>query len=685
MNPKYFSSKEFKKLREEINEEIKRRGTYSWWNPLVPPTVGQDRTSPLVTPPESPEMKITDRTYTINTPSSESIEETKNIHFPLIGDNPANGRNDSSSKLEIEEIKNLLVGLAKILNIDLYYGREEEPGLPFRDPNKIEEALKKAQSDILNEEKTTDNSDGAYEDPNGGLNKESDEFPIEGHVGRYKEENGKYVMEAGESNGEEGVPNEEFFFDDYKPFNTKPGEVVDRSWNEESSKKKVIEEIPPSSTYGMNPRNPEAGTSFRSRPVQQGVPGSCRLQCTGLCYTTCHSECSESCATTCHQRCGEACTANCGNICTGCTTLCMYTCKTCCRDRAGYSCIKAGVTPNSKGSHSCEDSCSYSCRFYPNRSATCTDAGCKQLCFNSCLYSCEATCSKSCIDNPSEHSSFTKGIGRGCRSECSADCVSTCFTVCVGECVHSCFGCCKTSCWDNCNIQCSTICGQGCAASCVNGEKGTCGKNNCTALCSKNCNTSCFSSSCRTQCGIDGTSSCSSCCRMSCTESSCTAVCENACYSQCSSCAFNCSHSCLDHCKGTCGGCCNYNCDNYCDMQCQLDCTSYCMHSCNNECSSCSNLCYSCVGKCIGQCSVRCSGQCSHCSNNCSFHCDTSCHKICMMTCDRSCKNHCSNQCSNIADSTSIMHNIKPTNPTYHTPNPSNTKEEIEALKIIKR
>ena len=179
MNPRYFSSKEFKKLREEINEEIKRRGSYSWWGPLVPPQVGEDKTAPLVTPNESPDMKLTDKTYTINTPSLESIEETKNIHFPLIGDNPSNGRNDSSSKVEIEEIKNLLVGLAKILNIDLYYGRNEEVGLPFRDPNKIEEALRKAQSDILNEEKNVNNSNGEYEDPNGGIkDKENTEWTI---------------------------------------------------------------------------------------------------------------------------------------------------------------------------------------------------------------------------------------------------------------------------------------------------------------------------------------------------------------------------------------------------------------------------------------------------------------------------------------------------------------------------
>ena len=89
-------------------------------------------------------------------------------------------------------------------------------------------------------------------------------------------------------------------------------------------------------------------------------------------------------------------------------------------------------------------------------------------------------------------------------------------------------------------------------------------------------------------------------------------------------------------------------------------------------------------GVLVHNCSVRCSGQCSHCSLSCSFHCDTSCHKACSMNCQDLCKDSCSSNCSTLIVSDTSLGKVKPTNPTYHTPNPSNTKEEIEALKVIK-
>lgn len=702
MNPKLFLNKDFIKIREEINREIKRRGTFRWWDPLVPPEVGQDRTPPLVIPREEPEQLLTDKTYVINTPSKEALEKTKNIHFDAIGDSLADGR-DSSSKVTVDELRNMLVGLSKITDINMYYGRDEEPGLAFRDPNNIKEAVEKAKAAPLNVPLHESPLSPTKRDPNDGIKNEMNPaYPVMNSTVTYPMENGKYVMPSGESDGEEGIPSETNFFDDYKPFSPHISEVVDRSWrNEGRNRNETISRTEggvSSSTYGTGPRNPSTGNPYRSRDVYGGVPNSCTAACTGTCYMTCDNACSESCTTTCWNRCGNACTNTCGNVCTGCTTLCYNTCKTKCEETAGYSCLHAGFIPGRGNPYIC-DGCSYTCRFYPNKSALCTDSGCVSMCINTCLYGCISSCTGGCIDNASENTSYTSGRGRGCMNNCTINCIGDCQGVCVSMCVHSCWNTCKASCHDNCTWGCETNCGTGCATTCINGctnncsslssnRPSQCGTAGCTSTCKHDCNNNCVGNGCRSMCGTEGGTSCSANCRMSCANASCAAMCENACVSQCSTCVNSCGFNCGNHCYSNCGNECATNCSNDCRQSCQLDCVGMCMFSCMNECSGCSNLCYSCVGMCIGTCSVKCEYGCSSCSNNCSWWCDGSCNRACYGSCEDRCISTCSGSCSTLVQSYTSSGlsgpRIPPTSQGYIVSNPTNRVEERESLKIIR-
>ena len=57
MNRDLYSNTEFTDLKRRLNQEIQRRGTYSWWDPLTLPSVGEDRTPPLTLPDEGSRMQ----------------------------------------------------------------------------------------------------------------------------------------------------------------------------------------------------------------------------------------------------------------------------------------------------------------------------------------------------------------------------------------------------------------------------------------------------------------------------------------------------------------------------------------------------------------------------------------------------------------------------------------------------
>lgn len=533
MNDKLYSKNEFDGIRDRLNAEIKRRGTYKWWDPLVPPTVGIERTS-----------DVTDKTYTINNPSTGSTEPTRNIEYDSHGQNPVQDNHTSSTRLDSDELQNYLVGLAKMHDIDLFYGRDEVAGIAFRDPEDIQTKLEDAENDIIRVPLST--SFQKY-DPNNGITNQQYSgyglYPI-GATGKFVTTGPVYP--SGESDGEEILPShtgpdETNFYDDYgalpgndnyHPYNPYVSPVSHRYIKNQDNKR--VETITDQVTggqnsirFGTNPRNPNKGNAYPSRQVFGGTIGLCHVACTGLCYLTCDSECSESCQTTCWNRCGNACYSACKNVCTGCNTLCYDTCRTKCSNTGGLSCLNVGAetvvintTGNPTGcSNSCGQTassaqientlasttykctgCSYTCQFYPNKKTTCWDSVCSTLCFTTCNIYCSTTCYGGCISNDNQHNGgYKSGKGQSCREGCVADCTGTCSGVCEGQCTTACFTTCNNICYDNCSSTCSTSCG-GCDTGCRTGCSGCDG---CTGTCSGSCSGTCSgcSSTCTATCG----------------------------------------------------------------------------------------------------------------------------------------------------------------------------------------
>lgn len=754
MNDKYYSNIEFSELINKINNEMNRRSTYRWWDPFSTPSVGQDRTPPLSIPVNGSSepiiVQVTKETYTVNNPSIGSIEPTRNIRYPAHGDIPAGLRptsvyqgdapNTSAAELNADELRNMLVGLSKIQDINLFYGRDEIPYLAFRDPTGIENVVNDAASSILNALLHESDIAATKNDPNGGImDRKHPDYPQIQPV-TYPTENGKYVMPSGEYDGEEikknmGLgPNN--FYDDYgaepgnsnfHPINKHISEQVRRDWHDQDNQRNdihtfIVEGGKPSSRFGPNPRNPQMGDQYASKPVYGGKQGSCQGQCSGLCYTTCDNECSESCTVTCWNRCGNGCSSSCGNSCTSCSGQCMTSCKTKCENITGYSCLKAGAktvkimtTGGTNGIpaqntisytlHTCSG-CSYSCQFYPNKKTECWDSGCMGECFISCSSACSSSCFGGCIDNAASGiGGYKSGKGRGCSAGCTLNCIGDCSGVCSGFCISTCFGSCKTSCNDNCTWTCMTECGDGCRTGCTNGCTGcteTCAggcrdkasSNACTGCssvggckteCMTDCSKSCMGKGCRSICGVESAGACSSNCRLSCMATSCTAMCSNACSDQCTTCVNNCGNQC-----GACSSLCSTGCESACNIVCSQNCANSCddncVHSCSEECGACSSLCFSCTGLCIGVCSVKCENGCSSCANQCSFWCDTSCNRACMGNCSTYCITGCVGSCATRL--TSDTHNTSgpdrpPTSDGYQYPNPKNRWEERESFKLV--
>ena len=154
MNKNLYSNMEFNEIKKRINKEIQRRATYSWWDPLTEPKIGNDKSTPMNIP--DMEISVDEKTYTINTPSKGSIEETRNIKRPIHGDSPGGTPdfltsvpNTSAGRFDVDEMRNFLVGLSKINDINLFYGRDEVAGTAFRNPQGIEDLLERAEQDEL--------------------------------------------------------------------------------------------------------------------------------------------------------------------------------------------------------------------------------------------------------------------------------------------------------------------------------------------------------------------------------------------------------------------------------------------------------------------------------------------------------------------------------------------------------
>ena len=692
MNDKFYSNKEFTDIKERINAEIKRRGGFKWLNPLSEPKVGQDRTAPKTAGMDGTPIDVDDLTYTINNPSEGSWAPTKNIHYPKNGDNPAGAEpkfvsaepNTSAAHFTVDEIRNFLVGLSNISEMDKFYGVDEEAGLAYRDPKAIEELLSRAENDKLHEKATTIKKP----DPNGYLEyQKSKHYPRYDREAMFSIEDGIAMLPSGECDGDELESYDDLgpnnFFDDYgapegdgdfHPYNRALTPVVHRDVITQDDDRKTRRTVMirggrRSSDFGPNPRNPEEGDPYPSYPAYQGVATSCNNVCTGLCNVSCDDVCTESCTVTCTMRCGNACTASCGNVCTGCSSMCYNTCKTKCENSTGYACVKAGAKAVKLTDDGIEvqtvscSGCSYSCQFYPNKKTTCWDSGCMGECFTSCNSGCMDSCNGTCMGD-------TEGSGSSCTASCTVDCDGSCEGVCSGECISTCFSSCTQQCTDNCEYFCSTDCGAGCASSCMQkclGCTSTCDgscsggtdskscagcgyRGGCTSTCASSCEDSCFNKGCRSMCGINDTNACDTNCRMNCSGSSCTAMCEDACTSQCSSCTNTCGSSCGQSCESSCSNSCDDKCSRMCTEACKNSCSNNCVQSCTEECGGCSSLCYSCVGMCIGVCSVKCESGCSSCANNCSFWCDTQCNQECFANCNTFCLSSCSSSCVSKVD-----------------------------------
>ena len=750
MNEKFYSNTELIEIKNRLNTEIKRRGTFRYLDPLTTPSVGEDKSSPLSLPDIGERILVDDRTYTINNPSTGSLEPTRNAHYPAQGENPAGQLpdkkssvpNTSAAQLNVDEMRNMLIGLAKMKDVNLFYGRDEVKYTAFRDPNGIEDALIAAEQSILNKPLHESDCSPTKNDPNGGFQHKHDNFPNEKLDVTYPmNENGEYVMPSGEYDGEELLTHEAVgpnnFYDDYgakpgdtdfHPYNRYNSPIVNRDWYDHDNNRntiitKVREGGVSSKRFGTNPRNPQQGNEYRSRPVYGGVITNCQNACTGLCYVSCDNQCSESCNTTCWSRCGNACTATCGNVCTGCTTMCFSSCKTKCENNTGYSCLKAGAkaikittTGGKNGvearnkievtTYSC-DGCSYSCQFYPNKKTECWDSGCMGKCFTSCSSSCSTSCYGGCIDNTAEETgAYRTGKGRGCDTGCTLNCIGSCEGVCEGYCVQTCWHACKQKCSDNCSWKCTTSCGTDCASSCkescsgcteecTGSCKGQTESISCTgcsmeagcmATCQNDCNSNCVGWGCRSVCGTEGGGSCEANCRMNCSGTSCTSLCSDACNDRCTTCVNSCGWQC-GMCSSQCSTGCSKKCNISCNAACEHSCESNCVNSCSEDCGGCSDLCYSCVGMCIGVCSVKCESGCSSCSNNCGWWCDSSCNQACFANCNDMCMQTCMGSCISFLESATTFTSGPDRDPTsvgYIYPHPVNRWQERESFKITK-
>ena len=750
MNRDFYSNIEFTDLKERINREIKRRGTFRWLDPLTTPSVGEDKSSPLSLPDIGDRILVDDKTYTVNNPSTGSIEPTRNIHYPVQGENPGGQNpdrkssvpNTSAAQLNVDEIRNLLVGLAKMQDINLFYGRDEIEHLAFRDPKGIEDAIIAAENATLNRPLAWSDCSPTKNDPNGGTtNGKNDNYPNETLKVTYPVENGKYVMPSGEYDGEEVLtyqglgPNN--FYDDYgakpgdsnyHPYNRYISELVNRDWHDHDNyRNEVVTKIREggisSKRFGQNPRNPQQGNEYRSRPVYGGVITNCNNICTGLCYVSCDNECSESCNSTCWSRCGNACTSSCGNVCTGCSTLCYSSCKTKCENKTGYACLKAGakaIKITTSGGingepavnkiyieyHTCMG-CSYSCQFYPNKKTECWDSGCMGKCFTSCTTSCSTSCYGGCINNdPQIGNSYKTGKGRGCDTGCTLNCIGLCHGVCEGYCVQTCWHACKQKCSDNCSWRCTTNCGHGCAntckqqcvgctGQCTNSCKGVAEKTacvgcsmegGCSSFCEMDCNSNCVGRGCKSICGTEGGGACDANCRLNCSGTSCTSMCSDTCSGRCNTCVNSCGFQC-GTCSSLCSTGCSQKCNITCTATCEHSCDTNCVHSCVENCGGCSNLCYSCVGMCIGVCSIKCQSGCSSCTNMCGYWCDSTCNQACFSTCDNLCLQSCISSCVSFLESNTTITkgpDRDPISQGYIYPHPENRTQERESFIIMR-
>lgn len=685
MNKKFYSNKEFTDLKKRINDEILRRGGFAWLNPLSSPKVGEDRTPPLTLPSSDPvRIPVDDRTYTINNTSEGSIEPTRNIHFPANGENPAGedpeyvsaAPNTSAAHMTVGEMKNFIVGLSKIDDINLFYGRDEEAGMSYRDPNGIEDLVNKAEEDKLHEKipftysfsvengelvmdyegevpdifiendylyfQYTDengnnvlarlrfdvvgdelkllNGEEIYfvrNDPNGGqMNDRNPNYPVRDFQIFAPVEDGLYVLPSGEYDGEELKTFEGLgpnnFFDDY---GAQPGDGDYHPYNK-STTPVVHRDIIEQDDHRKIKRIQILQGGRRSSEFGRNP----RNPALGNEYKSYPAY--KGSPSTCQNVCTGLCSISCDDICSeSCTMTCTMRCGNACTASCGNACTGC--------SSQCYNTCKTKCE--NNEGYACVKSGAKTMdviiengkpTMHTTTYSCTG-CSYSCQFYPNK------------KTTCwDAGCMGKCFTSCNSACSDSCSGSCMGNDAEEGDDYKSGK-GQGCSSFCTLNCIGSC-----QGVCEGQCTTTCFSS-CEQQCSDNCDNTCSTECGSGCA-SSCTDGCKS-----------DCSEDCSNGCKGETDAIACMGCGAGCSARCQYSCESACFNrGCTAQCGvnsgdACSANCrMNCTGtSCTAQCSDACSSQCSTCVNTCGFECGNSCTEQCGENCESGCRYLCTENC----------------------------------------
>lgn len=694
MNKKVYSNKEFTEIKKRLNEEILRRGGFAWMDPLSTPKVGTNRKPPLSLPDTgAARIPVDDRTYTINNPSEGSIEPTKNIHYPATGDNPANTTpefvsvepNTSAANFSVGELKNFIVGLSKIDDINLFYGRDEKAGMVFRDPQGIEDLLSKAEKDKLHEKFNFeysfriedgnlvmdysgdlpdifieegylyfqyeengetilsklifDNESGDLiienggeimankDDPNGGdITDKNPNYPVKDYTLFFPIEDDVYVLPSGEYDGEELTLKEGIgpnnFFDDY---GAQPGDGNYHPYNvavTPISRRDII-------TQDNNRHVKRTIIVQGGRRSSEFGPNPRNPQ-QGNQYKG--------------YPIYKGSPSSCNNLCTG---LCYTTCDDMCSESCSQTCTMR-----------CGNACSSSC------GNACT--GCSSQCFNTCKTKCENNEGYACVKSGAKVISIDIDGNKVVMHTSTYSCTG---------CSYSCqfYPNKKTTCWDagcmgkcfiSCNSACSDSCKGGCIGDGANGSedyksaKGT----GCSAHCTMNCTGAC-KGVCEGQC----TTTCFSACKQQCSDN-----CEFTCATNCGSgCATTCTNGCKNGCFETCENGCKGETDQIACINCGSNCFAECMHNCNSSCfnKGCNAVCGTGVGdacsanckmncsgtSCTALCSDACSDQCTTCVNTCGFECGGSCSQECGYTCDTACRYKCTETCAHTCESNCVQ------------------------------
>jgi hypothetical protein len=679
VNNKFYSNTEFNEIKKRINKEILRRGTYSWWDPLSDPKVGEDKSSPLNIPDN--DIFVNDKTYTINTPSEGSIERTRNIKRLVHGDSPggtpgfvSSVPNTSAARFDLDEIKNYLVGLSKINDINLFYGREEKSGTVFRNPQGIEDLLNKAENNtlhetipmifdiILNEDGeliVSYNGDQApnivLEDGNIILTYEAgDKYEIVSTISfeikdanlyvndiknlMYRKDdpnhgNISYMQDRGATS--EYISTVKFSSDGYEAFmeNThcqrfpfrfspsinKDGNLMITTEDYVSSDIRVDEDgnilmtLNDYEEYWIRPSIDDELLYVMNSGEYEGE----ELYNGELGPSNFFDDYGAA------KGDGDYHPYNKASI-----PVTIRNMEFQDNDRRVMTqiYIHGGIKAASYGQNPRNP---VQGKEYPSRPIfRGTPGSCDGQCTGLCFTTCDDMCSESCSST--------------CFSRCGNGCTSSCGNVCTG-CTTLCYSSCRTKCENSAGYSCVKAGAKTVKISSIGGKNGipavnkiestnyTC--NGCSYSCQfyPNKKTECWDAACMGKCFNTCTYSCSDSCSGGCIDNSS----ENSSYKVgkgrgCSAgCTINCIGSCQGVCEGqcveTCFSGCKQLCTDNCEWICSTNCGSGCATGCTKGCTGCDTTCEGlCLGTNYSRVCVGCSSS-GGCASNCKFDCSTNC------------------------------------------------------------